>query len=312
MSEQSKLGDLFGAVLDAPQSMLIKFVDGKTTTKSVVGIPFIGKSTLAHDCKDFIRDNRSDFFSIYLTMHAFKSSSDFCKGFYDEICAEIIKNDVPEDVDFIEEESEQKVVFKIRSLLETVKRKHGKCCVVLLDHFDAVIEVESSDYIIRVLRQLVDRGREHGAKFVFFSRRELANIEYDVLTSSIFGITGKPVYIRPMEMSAELLATLGTDVCHVAGGHPYLSELAEDRLDDMGAAAIDAVYEKIFDALTEDFLDNEQDEKLLAQRMRDHLERLGVWRRSASGAAFFSEGFGEYFTCRMAQTSGNEILGLLE
>lgn len=312
MNEPGIFEEIFREVLDAPKLELLRFIEGKATTKSIVGIPFIGKSTLAHDCREHIENNSGEFFSTYLTMHAFKTSTDFCRGLHDEICSEVVRNDVPVDVRFSEDESEQKIIFKIRNLLEKIRRSHGKRCIIFLDHFDAVTEIDGNEYIIRVIRQLVDRAREHGAKFIFLSRRELADIEYDVLTSSIFGITGKPIYIKPLNSPGEILKGLSNDVRDIAGGHPYLLELAMDTVDSLDKAAIESVYDKTYEAVTVGYIAEEEDVELLGMRMKDHLFRIGVLIETEDGAAFFSKGFEEHFKTKIKQLPQREILRWLE
>jgi hypothetical protein len=302
-------GQLFERVLRAPRSELQKFVVGRAPTKSVVGVPFIGKSTLAFDTKRWIEEQPEKRFCVYLTLQALSNDVDFYRSFHNEICRELRRNDVPFKADFTDSDSRQQIIFRIREILESVWDRFQIPCIVMLDHFDSIADLEGGKQVIHQLRELVDRNREHGARFVFFSRQELADIEMDVTTSSIFGVARNHTYIKPASTDLNGSSSLDATRLLYAGGHPYIFDLLVNVPEDEFHDTCVPVYEKMLGTFSLKFSsDDPESLELSGFKLFDKMIRLGLISRTADHRlAFFCAPFGEYFR-KWAVRKGAEIL----
>ncbi|WP_445147815.1 AAA family ATPase [Baekduia sp. Peel2402] len=295
--------------------------EGDPASTSIVGLPRIGKTSLAHHAlRGGIELDRRTLVVWLNTRTAAKDLGGFFAAIARQIVERLEEAGVADDAlrekvrAVGQEPSDADRFARLQHLLGTLRRS-GTWVILALDEFDGIRKLfgDSPDYGFATLREL---GHEPDSRLalVTISRRPLVEIATrSTIDESTFPNIFQEARLRPFSEDEfeELVAradraglpvedAVVRTIARESGRHPYLASLMlAEAVDELGAPG-DAVVERVagtsIDYLRDVLRRFEDDgqlpaaiEALVGSVERDdppdpgELERYGVVRRSASG-----------------------------
>lgn len=214
---------------------------------SIVGLPRMGKTSVARQVLNNVRGSSSIESTGYITLDAIRGPVQA----YGRILEEVSSSEGGEqDTARIVDHDEAYESF-LRCLRK--RGREGKVAVVVVDEVDAVVREDFVDAQLFVsrLREVANDRERYGVTFVFVSRRSLDMIQGAVDCSTLAGLC-EVIYVQPFQRNG--LASLACrspvpvtssgleQLWQVTGGHPYLSEVVMcEALERENGNAIDSV-----------------------------------------------------------------------
>jgi hypothetical protein len=197
---------------------------------SIVGLPRMGKTSVAKETLRSLCDASTDMTVGYITLDAIRGPIQTYSRILEEISP-----DAPED-QLIARTHDHDEAYE--SFLRLLRKRHrsGLRSVVVLDEVDAIVREEFSDaqlFVSRIREMANDRDR-YGITFIFVSRRSLDMIQGEVDCSTLAGLC-EVVYLQPLlRDDLDVLAArspVSVDnagreaLWRITGGHPFLAEV---------------------------------------------------------------------------------------
>lgn len=197
---------------------------------SIVGLPRLGKTSLAKEALRLLQAQRNDVFCGYLTLDAISGPAQA----YSRILMETAPDDSDEDQAPCHSKHDDAYEMFIRTLRK--RRRTGRKSVVIVDEVDGIVRedfVEAQLYVSRIREVANDRER-YGLTFVFVSRRSLDMIQGAVDCSTLAGLC-EVIYLKPLERDGLVhlasrspipVEPAGVEALwNITGGHPFLAEV---------------------------------------------------------------------------------------
>lgn len=197
---------------------------------SIVGLPRMGKTSIAKEMLRNLCKTSSDLSVGYITLDAIRGPIQA----YSRILEEISQNDSEEQL--ITETNNHDEAYE--SLLRQLRKRHrsGLKSVIVLDEVDAIVREGFSDaqlFVSRIREMANDRDR-YGVTFLFVSRRSLDMIQGVVDCSTLAGLC-EVVYLQPLgrddlnNLAKRSTFSIDDSACEslwrITGGHPFLAEV---------------------------------------------------------------------------------------
>ena len=193
---------------------------------SIVGLPRLGKTSVAKEVLRKCNVLQSDLATGYVTLDAMSGPAHVYARILDEITGEqTIKSDQSHDNAYDQ-------------FLRTLRRrkKVGQRGLVVIDEVDGIVRSDFVDapLFISRLREMANEQDRYGLTFIFVSRRSLDMIQGAVDCSTLAGLC-EVVYMQPLDRDG-LAFLKGRSLLPVeegafsllwdfTGGHPFLAEV---------------------------------------------------------------------------------------
>lgn len=196
---------------------------------SIVGLPRIGKTSIARETLRHIEKTAKDTTGGYITLDAIRGPIQA----YTRIIQETAPDQSP-DTHVICTNNHDDAYSDFIHILRK-RQKSGYKSVLVMDEMDAIVrEFSDTSLFISRLREVANDRDRYGMTFVFVSRRSLDMIQGMVDYSTLAGLC-ETIYLPPLtydglqELCNRSLLNIDHDTCEslwqITGGHPFLSEV---------------------------------------------------------------------------------------
>lgn len=197
---------------------------------SIVGLPRMGKTSVAMEVMRRIPTRSHDMTSGYITLDAIRGPV--------QAYSRIIEETMPEqseDQPKICTSNHDEAYDAFRRILRRRKRA-GIRSLIVIDEVDAVVRedfIDASLFISRI-REIANERDKYGLTFIFVSRRSLDMIQGEVDCSTLAGLC-EVIYLQPLDLKGldDLCdrSTIPVDpsgreaLWDITGGQPFLAEV---------------------------------------------------------------------------------------
>lgn len=307
---------------------------------SIVGLPRMGKTSLAREMLRRLDTAAAGLVSGYVTLDAIRGPI--------QAYTRILEETSPDTLDDLIHPRTRDHDEAYESFLRVLRkrRRSGEKSVIVIDEMDAIVRDGFADAPLFVsrLRELANDRDRFGITFVYISRRSLDMIQGAVDCSTLAGLC-EVVYLKPLERDGVdalcMRSPISVDnsgreaLWQITGGHPYLAEVVMCEAVDKGgsllnAKAIEAAqheqsheftnqYRHLGTLLSQDQMFDAMCELAVGPRWRTFephtvslLKHYGILRGSdetAGGVECFSQHFREYLALLTRSTPSWILLG---
>ncbi|MCZ2857744.1 ATP-binding protein [Blastococcus sp. VKM Ac-2987] len=290
--------------------LLHRTVGAGYSSRALVGEPRIGKSSIARLFLDQLSGDRKINAS-WVDLSSVETNLTLFDAIYDALVETV-------HLPSLRQAGSSAVPFTGTKELLRSSTADGRRHVMVIDEFDAVRGMESSNLSVRRLRELISRPSDFGLTVLLCCRRRLSSIEKQIPNlSDLVGVC-QAIYVKPFtpaeltEMVARrwkegLPKAEADSLDEIAGGHPFLSEaflfeLAEgchyEEAIERSRDTLNSYFKKLLVLLEEDDLlqaarDVAVDGHSVPSTELDALIDYGLINRKTSGLALWSAAFAE-------------------